>query len=171
MKKDRYFEGLLAAGRDCINYGDGMDYAAALIGQPENDWQRGERFALRAFRDHEEADAIDLITARLWKWGAEKELDRFLDFVGMDPEGEPVPVADRPALADKVANLRLLDRNGAATITDGSLDHLSDAEVARIIDDTIAEIRQEHASPFPPIVAYEKLSGEIVLDYAEGGAQ
>jgi hypothetical protein len=143
MTKDRYFEGLLAAGRDCINYGDEMDFSASLLGRAENDYQRGERFALRAFRDHDEADAIDLITTRLWKWGGEGELDRFLAFVGMDPEGEPVPVADRPALADRVANLRLLDRNGAAIITDGSLDHLSDAEIARILDEAIATIRRE----------------------------
>jgi hypothetical protein len=94
--KEQYFEGLLAAGRDCINYGRGMDFSAALIGRARNDYQRGERFALRTFRDHEEADAIDILTARLWKWGAEKELDRFLAFVGMDPEGEPAPVENRP---------------------------------------------------------------------------
>lgn len=86
MKKDRYFEGLLSAGRDCINYGDGMDFPAGLIGDAENDYQRGERFAYRAFRDYENADAIDIITARLWKWGAEEELDRFLAFIGMDDE-------------------------------------------------------------------------------------
>jgi hypothetical protein len=170
MKK-RYFEGLLAAGRDCIAYGEGMDFAAGLIGRAENDYQRGERFALRTFRDHEESDAVDLITARLWKWGAQEELDRFLAFVGMDPDGEPVPVQDRPALRDKIANLRLLDRNGCATVTDGGLDDLSDAEVAAIIDEAIASIRRDHEAPLPPIVAYEKLSGEVVLDYGEGGAR
>lgn len=126
MKKDRYFEGLLAAGRDCINHGDGMDFPAGLIGDAENDYQRGERFAYRAFRDYEEVDAIDIITARLWKWGAEEELDRFLAFIGMDDEddddeltldefiatvhremsAEPVPVADRPSLADFILSAR-----------------------------------------------------------------
>lgn len=170
MKK-RYFEGLLAAGRDCIAYGDEMDYRAGLIGRAENDYQRGERFALRAFRDHKEADALDLISARLWKWGAVEELDRFLSLVGMDEDGEPVPVADRSALRDRIANLRLLDRNGCATVTDGSLDDLSDAEVAAIIDEAIASIRRDHDATLPPGVAYGKLSGEIVPDYAEGGGR
>jgi hypothetical protein len=167
MKK-QYFEGLLAAGRDCITCPEGLDYSAGLIGQAGNDYQRGERFALRAFRDLEEADAIDLIASRLWKWGAGDELDRFLATVGIDEEGEPVPVQDRPALRDRLSRLWSLDRNGWATVTDGSLDELSDAEACAILDETIAGII---ADSLPPVIAYEKLSGEIIADYAEGGAR
>lgn len=167
MKK-QYFEGLLAAGRDCITCPEGLDYSAGLIGQAGNDYQRGERFALRAFRDLEEPDAIDLIASRLWKWGAGEELDRFLEFIGMDREGEPTPVQDRPALQDRLSRLWSLDRNGWAATVDGSLDELSDAEIAGILDDAFTEIL---ADTLPPVIAYEKLSGEIIADYAEGGAR
>lgn len=139
MKK-QYFEGLLAAGRDCINYPEEVDGSAGLIGHAENDYQKGERFALRAFRDHDAPGAIDLISARLWKWGAREELDRFLAAVGNDESAESVPVEDRPALRDRLSRLYYLDRNGWATVTDGSLDELSDTEAAAILDDAIALI-------------------------------
>ena len=142
---------------DCHNYGnlgEGMNYDGAFLSSPlpadlpetSRSRQLGERFALRAFRDHDRSEAIDLITSRLWKWGAEQELDGFLETVGMDREGEPTPVQDRPALKDRLSRLWSLDRNGWAATTDGSLDELSDAEVIAILDEAIAEIIETNAA-------------------------
>ena len=47
-------------------------------------------------------------------------------------------------------------------------DELSDAEIAGILDEAFTEIL---ADTLPPVIAYEKLSGEIIADYAEGGAR
>jgi len=154
-----------------------MDYGAACLSSPlpadlpesSRLYQLGERAALRAFRDHDALDAIDLISARLWKWGAEEELDQFLETVGVTGD-EPVPVQDRPALRDALGTLRRLDLNGWASVTDGSLDYATDEVALDIITHAITEIH-EAESDFPPVVAYEKLSGEVVLDYSEGGAR
>jgi len=176
MKLNHYYKGILSAARDCHNYGD-MDYGAACLSSPlpadlpesSRLYQLGERAALRAFRDHDALDAIDLISARLWKWGAEEELDQFLETVGVTGD-EPVPVQDRPALRDALGTLRRLDLNGWASVTDGSLDYATDEVALDIITHAITEIH-EAESDFPPVVAYEKLSGEVVLDYSEGGAR
>jgi hypothetical protein len=154
MKLNHYYAGVLAAAQDCHNYGDlgeGMNYDGAFLSSPlpadlpetSRSRQLGERFALRAFRDHDRSEAIDLIASRLWKWGAETELDAFLEAVGMDREGEPTPVQDRPALRDRLSRLWSLDRNGWAATTDGSLDELSDAEIIVILDEAIASILAE----------------------------
>lgn len=100
MKKDRYFRGLVTSIQtalitdDIDPCRDARDYLEAhdrIPARPEwRDWDLGMRAGARMVRDHGVTGAIDLIAARLWKWGAEEELDRFLSFVGTDLEGEPV---------------------------------------------------------------------------------
>lgn len=178
MKLNHYYKGILSAAKDCQNYGD-MDFDAPYLASalpddlPESSrlYQLGERAALRAFRDLGADEAIDLISARLWKWGAQEELDQFLETVGVK-DNEPVPLQDRPALRDCLSRLYYLDRNGWATVTDGTLDYASDEVALDIITHAITEIHEmnEDSGWHPCPVAYEKLSGEIVLDYSEGGA-
>jgi len=175
MKK-QYFAGVISGLRDCIAHGDEMNYAGELsfsiprdTPEPVRAYQCGCRAVYRAFRDCPPSVAIDVISARLWKWGAKEELDQFLETIGVTGD-EPVPVQDRPALRDALATLRRLDLNGWASVTDGSLDYATDEVALDIITHAITEIH-EAESDFPPVVAYEKLSGEVVLDYSEGGAR
>lgn len=138
-----YLDAVLKAAKYRLNHDQSPDHTLDLTDLRA----QACHFVDTVFRSEEGTHAaIDAIATHLWDLGADDQLDQFLEIIGADLEGEPVPVADRPALRDKVANLRLLDRNGCALVTDGSLDHMSDAEVAAIIDQAIATILEGGAA-------------------------